>query len=95
MNNWKRYIILFLLISILLTGAGALIAQTGGGYSLTWSTTDGGGGTVSGGNYTMSGTAGQPDAATLTGGNYTVAGGFWKGGSSSNQSFVYLPMIIK
>ena len=42
-------------------GAGvgniAALAQTAGGYDLTWWTVDGGGGTVSGGGYALMGTA--------------------------------------
>ncbi len=58
---------------------GIVLAQTGGGYDLTWWTVDGGGGTVSGAGYTLMGTAGQPDAgAPLTGGGYTLTGGFWQ-----------------
>ena len=52
-------------------------AQSGGGYDLSWSTIDGGGGTSSGAGYTLSGTIGQPDAGTIAGDNYVLAGGFW------------------
>ena len=53
-------------------------AQSGGGYDLSWSTIDGGGGTSTGGVYSVSGTIGQPDAgATMTNGQYSVTGGFW------------------
>ena len=52
-------------------------SQSGGPYSLTWFTIDGGGGTSTGGPYTLTGTIGQPDAGRLTGGSYTLEGGFW------------------
>ena len=55
-------------------------AQSGGGFDLTWSTVDGGGGTSTGGAFSLSGTIGQPDAAsnpTLTGGTFELTGGFW------------------
>jgi hypothetical protein len=59
------------------------IAQSGGGYDLSWSTVDGGGGTSTGGNYELSGTIGQPDAGSpaspMSGGNYELVGGFWAG----------------
>jgi hypothetical protein len=67
-------------------------AQTGGGYDLTWSTIDGGGGTSTGGSYSLSGTAGQPDAGTLTGGSYTLAGGFWTGVFQALQR-LFLPLV--
>lgn len=63
--------------------AGVASAQTGGGYDLTWSTIDSGGGTVSGGSYTLSGTVGQADAVQLTGGTYALDGGFWSGSESA------------
>src|SRR5690242_16965649 len=58
--------------------ATAVYAQVGGGFDLSWSTIDGGGGTFStGGAYSVGGTIGQPDAGTLQGGTYAVRGGFW------------------
>jgi len=76
----------------LLAMARPAVAQTGGGYDLTWSTIDGGGGTSTGGSYSLSGTAGQPDAGTLTGGNYTLAGGFWSAFSQAIQN-LFLPLV--
>jgi hypothetical protein len=58
--------------------APAVFAQSGGGYTLTWSTIDGGGATSTGGVYTLRGTVGQPDAGDkLTGSFYALRGGFW------------------
>jgi hypothetical protein len=82
---------LALLVAAIL-GAGAALAQTGGGYDLTWSTIDGGGGGSAGGGYQLAGTLGQPDAgATLSGGVYSLSGGFWAGASTGSQ--VYLPLV--
>ena len=68
------------------------LAQTGGGYDLTWNTIDGGGGTSTGGVYSLSGTIGQPDAGTLTGGGtYTLNGGFWN--DALNVARLFLPLI--
>jgi hypothetical protein len=73
-------------------GEGVVVAQTGGGYDLTWSTIDGGGGSSAGGGYQLTGTLGQPDAGiTLRGGGYSLSGGFWSG--VSIESVVYLPLI--
>lgn len=68
--------------TIVLAWAGAILAQTGGGYDLTWSTIDGGGQTFStGGAYALGGTTGQCDAGptngSMTGGSYSLVGGFW------------------
>ncbi len=75
----------------LLVGIRPLLAQTGGGYDLTWSTIDGGGGTSTGGGYSLSGTIGQPDASAasaLTGGDLTLTGGFWGTTLPACTSFV-------
>jgi hypothetical protein len=91
----KRISVLTLALLLLAVGAVAL-AQTGGGYDLTWSSVDGGGGASSAGGYTLSGTAGQADAGVLSGGGYTLGGGFWKGGAvvgSLHQ--VYLPCVLR
>src|SRR3990170_6278085 len=53
---------------------------TAGGFELSWSTVDGGGGTSTGGGYELSGTIGQPDASSfampMTGGSFELVGGF-------------------
>jgi len=58
-----------------------VIAQSGGGFDLSWSTIDGGGGSSTGGDYALSGTIGQPDPGTtaMTGGDHELVGGFWAG----------------
>src|SRR4051794_25349152 len=65
-------------VVLLAASVAAAYAQTGGGFDMSWSTVDAGGGTFStGGPYTWGATIGQPDAGTLSGGNYTFQGGFW------------------
>lgn len=72
------------------------IAQTGGGYNLTWSTIDGGSHTFStGGGYHLGGTIGQPDAGLLKGDGYTLGGGFWGGGALTVQHDTYLPLVVR
>ena len=93
----KRYILGWLLIAILLlpVAAGAL-AQTGGGYDLTWNTVDGGGATFStGGGYTLGSTAGQADAGVLAGGGYMLAGGFWGGAATGGVYEIFLPLVVR
>lgn len=86
------------LLAVATFAAGAALAQSGGGYDLTWSTIDAGGGTSTGGGYTLSATIGQPDAgASLSGGGYTLDGGFWARGASSGISTtdreLYIPLV--
>jgi hypothetical protein len=72
----KKIILASLLVFVLRAPIAA--AQSGGAYSLTRSTVDGGGQTfATGGAYQVGGTAGQPDAGPMTGGLYALNGGFW------------------
>ncbi len=86
-----RHALCLLALAVLLLLSTAALAQIGGGYDLTWSTVDGGGGTSSGGAYTLHGTAGQPDAGALSGGSYSLDGGFWQGAIYR----VYLPLVLR
>ena len=79
LNMFSHNGVIVLLAIFLLITAHAL-AQSGGDYTLTWSTIDGGGGVSSGGPYQLVGTIGQPDAAYSAGGSYELLGGFWPGG---------------
>jgi len=56
------------------------LAQSGGGFDLTWSAVTGGAQTSTAGGFAVSGTVGQHDAGTPmadAGGVYEVTGGFW------------------
>ncbi|MBC7227360.1 MAG: hypothetical protein H5T61_09010 [Thermoflexales bacterium] len=93
MGNRFRYLLWGLAALFLLLPALAL-AQSGGGYNLSWSTIDGGGYTFStGGSYSLGGTAGQPDAGALSGGVYVLSGGFWGGGVPGHRT--YLPLVLR
>ena len=89
------FIILVALMSILITSFA--VAQTGGGFDLTWSTVDGGGGSSSGNGFNLNGTIGQADAGSMSGGNFILNGGFWPNGTvTTGTSYpVYLPLIVK
>ncbi len=92
----KKRAILLALAALWLTTLPVL-AQSGGGYDLSWGTIDGGGYTFSsGGDYTLGGTIGQPDAGLLTGGDYTLGGGFWCGGAlAAGTNSIYLPLVLR
>jgi len=94
-----RLRVLLMACLFLLAAAAAIplgiVAQSGGGYDLSWSTVDGGGYTFStGGGFSLGGTAGQPDAGLLAGGQYSLAGGFWPGAPLVGYYRVYLPLIL-
>jgi hypothetical protein len=82
---------LALLLAGLWLGTGSTLAQTGGGYDLSWFVLAGGGGTSAGSPYSISGTAGQPGVDTLSGDRYTLIGGFWSAGPA--QTSLYLPLV--
>lgn len=87
----------FLALAVLLL-SGITLAQSDGGYDLSWSTMDGGGCTFSeGGGYSLGGTIGQPDAGAMSDGGYTLSGGFWGGIVSIIEELyhIYLPLILK
>jgi len=91
--DWRIKLVLsalFLLISLTLLTVVPILAQTGGGYDLTWNSIDSGGGTSSGGNYLLSGTIGQSDAGLATGGFYSLRSGFWAG---AGGSMLFLPAV--
>jgi len=103
----RRIIVLILIVLVLLTwldladplardpsGLPRANAQTGGGYDLTWSTVDAGGGVSNGGGNSLSGTAGQPDASARSSNNgYTLTGGFWH--TITQPHSVYLPLVLR
>ncbi|MEZ4767402.1 MAG: hypothetical protein R2844_03140 [Caldilineales bacterium] len=64
------------LLAISVSQAGA---QSGGGWTVTWSTTQGGG-VSSAGGYVLRGSAGQATAGTASGGGFTLGSGFWQSG---------------
>jgi hypothetical protein len=79
---------------VLVVGVTAALAQSGGGYDLTWFTVDGGGGESVASPYVLNGTIGQPDAGASKGGSYTLEGGFWGGQLYTGMS-IYLPIILR
>lgn len=87
--------ILFIILVWSLLTTGIILAQTAGGYNLSWWSIDGGGEQISAGGYVLASTAGQPDASTpLTAGGYSLTGGFWSDGAASTLH-IYLPLQSK
>ena len=99
----RRVVVLFVLVVLRLAVSVASAQSSAsaspaldGGYTLSWWTVDGGGGTLSDGvsGYALSGTAGQPDAAAWQGDGYALAGGFWGGALPAGYT-VYLPLVLR
>jgi hypothetical protein len=94
MEHVRRLKRVVLVTVLLLMMASPAHAQSGGGYDLTWSTVDSGGGMSINAGYTLHGSIGQPDAGVaLGGGGYTLVGGFW--GGAAAQYRIYLPVILR
>ncbi|MBW6474992.1 MAG: hypothetical protein K0B14_17835 [Anaerolineaceae bacterium] len=75
-----------------------VLAQTGGGFDLSWSNISGGGGSSIGGTYVLDGVVGQPDAGVLSGGDYSLGGGFWGGGEINiepEDHNIFLPLVVR
>ena len=85
-----------LAVTLLASGARAVVAQSGGAYDLTWNRIGGGGAVYNTvGVYTLSGTIGQHEAgALLSGGGYALAGGFLGGGAVPGYN-LSLPLILR
>ena len=73
----KRAITFTVLLLALFAVSWTALAQTGGGFDLSWSNVDGGGGRSAGGEFALEGTIGQADANNeLAGGDFILRGGF-------------------
>ena len=94
---------LLLIISLLVIIFGIhmlgkdVLAQSGGGYELTWTTIDGGG-AMTGGAYSLVSSIGQPEpGATQSGGAYSLNGGVVDAGESgetaSPEQTIFVPLI--
>jgi hypothetical protein len=79
------------LLVLLLIGTGAVLAQTGGGYNLSWFSIDSGGTTSAGSGYSLSGTIGQADVGLLTGSGYSLQGGFWAAAATTLPTATFSP----
>ncbi len=93
--RFTPHVIRLLLLAALLSLPALALAQSGGGYDLTWNTIDSGGCTFSsGGSYSLGGTIGQADAGISRGGAFALGGGFWGGGEAIGYG-IYLPLVVK
>jgi hypothetical protein len=93
-GHYRAAAVIILAVAFLLAAATSALAQSGGGYDLSWGTIDGGGATFgTGGGYSLGGTIGQPDAGAMSGGVYTEGGGFWAGVKA--LFYRYAPLTLK
>lgn len=65
------------LVALMALPASFAMAQSGGGYDLTWNNTEGGLGASTGGGYELNGAIGQHDAGPMSGGSFSLGGGFF------------------
>ena len=62
---------------------GVVLAQVGGGYDASFTTTDGGGGVASNGPYVLQNAIGQPVAGNASSAGYSLVVGIMSGGSGA------------
>lgn len=93
MKRFTLVIICMLVLLIaLLAASQTVIAQTGGGYDLSWNTLASGGATT-GGTYTMDSAIGQPFAGKTSSSPYELCAGYLCGVPAETR--VYLPLVRK
>ncbi len=92
MKTIKRALAVVALTALMAGLPGPLaMAQSGGGYDLTWNNTEGGLGASTGGGYELNSAIGQHDAGAMSGGSYTLGGGFFV--PATYQA--YLPIVFR
>src|SRR5688572_29365206 len=78
----RTFTFYFLLFTSVCLCTSAVIAQSGGQFTITKSVIAGGGGRASGGIFTLDGTIGQPLAGgPSSGATFALTSGFWGGGA--------------
>jgi hypothetical protein len=94
----KRLSVLFAPLLVFVVTAGVL-AQSGGGFNLSWSAVPGGGGAGAGGSYTVQGAIGQHDVGgpSMRAGKFEMRSGFWSPpeAPAAIPPQIYLPLIIR
>jgi hypothetical protein len=65
------------------------------GYTLTWASVAGGGGTSTASAYSLSGSTGQAAAGPLSAGAYQLSAGFWLSQPGGSRQNVFLPLITR
>ena len=90
--------LLLLALCALAVSAGAgrvALAQSGGGFDLSWHVAGNGGGPMTSSSFQLNGTVGQPGVGVgLTeGGSHQVGPGFWYGIGGEHR--IYLPLVVR
>lgn len=81
-----------LVVMLALLFAGAVAAQTGSGFDLSWNVLAAGGGKMTGSGFTLSGTLGQTAVGPTAAGDFQANLGFW----FRNLIFkLFLPLVLK
>jgi hypothetical protein len=79
----------------LLLAAYAALAQTGGGYDLSWNVIAGGGGPISSTSYAINATIGQAAVGRVGNSTFELCSGFWCGAALAVEYKIYLPVVLK
>ena len=89
-----------IILTVLSLASSIVFSQSGGGYELTWTSIDAGGGAMTGGAYSLVSSIGQPEVGTTqNGGGYSLNGGVVDAGSSgmtpAGEQRVLLPLLSR
>jgi hypothetical protein len=93
-----RRLFILAIVAVAVLYAGLRVSAQTEGLSLSWWTSDGGGGTWSvGDSFGIGASIGQPDTGGMSGGEYSLKGGFWRVMTSPGAPLFkeYLPMVSK
>jgi hypothetical protein len=91
-------LLLALSLTSLGSGRGLQSAELGPDYSISWHTTQVGGGVSMGGEFSVAGTVGQADTAQVQGGEFSVSGGYWNEQSETSTPLtrtIFLPILFR
>jgi hypothetical protein len=91
-KSFMNSLALLLFVGVLLVLVNHSHAQSGGLYTVTWSSTNSGV-TSSGGAYTLNAMLSSQGTSTSSGGDYFL-GGIWSG-SMENWPWSYLPLVVR
>lgn len=96
MKLGQKALALALAALLLISAAGAVVAQSSANYNLEWHVI-GGGGPVSSASYTVNSTIGQAASSPAypASSHYAVSRGYWFGDGITIWYPIYLPIVVR
>ncbi len=101
MHKLINVTLLVIALALVLVG-GAVSAQTGDGFDLSWNVMGGGGagGPLTGDGFSLRATLGQTAIGSFSGASYQVGNGYWAAGNGygaagEREHRIYLPLVMR